>query len=1308
MIDILRNIGGVEQVVCRVAHDNATVIGEIMAREEVNIDVVVDAPLNLAVGDYVRVDDTVYTLNRETSFDKKSEVEYRYDLLFESPLYRLLDKLFVHPITGLSTFTISRTLAEWLKLVVDCINEIDPGWTVAVDIPQIEPKNLPFDSTSCREALNRFVSEFGVEFFLVRKEIHFVNRIENETDLVFEQGKGKGLYTISQEPVDNENTITRILAYGGSQNVAPGEGDAKGRLCLPEKYLENFSEYSKIVEKEVEFKDIFPKFSGSADSVSGEFNRIITCSTIDFDIAAQAIGGTPVKINILTGDLMGESFEFGWKNEIKEITLIRREDETALPGQDGKKPLIPSESRSVKAGDSFNFTDLNMPTSYKENAVIWLRRKATEWLAYYSRSRVKFTLEVDHRYLRGKHVLKAGDLVTIKIPETGINKLLRITSIERNLKTGKMNCTVSNYLDEKWKKKIEGAISDLKSTVGGGNAGGGGSTFEIIKLNDLAVPSDKNVFSSLRTLAEIKLNIQELDNRFLRKDVDDTAHGNILFDKRIGSSVFLDGYDGKGWSITQKGAAMLDSTRVRADIYIGGKFGSPSFASGFMGWGVEIDIPTATGTFDFLTARKSMKVYELVYSQIYGLGGSVIVSDLNKILYVETCQGFYRCYMDSMDGTMRMNLRKDDIVRMQRSLGINIRYFYGEVLDVTPDYFDLKVTDGEDYPQLGDVVFRFGNKTDKNRQGIIYLTSSDDNAPYLDILDGITDSSMFEKVKVRIGNVAGIRTKSGIQLEGYRIYAQGAVFEDTDIYLEDGTTVAQQFIIMNGKFESTIEGIRNDMSIESGNILRNSSFGSNLNYWKSTNSISFINIGSSFLWIDGSFYSDKRSVADIYRDGNKNVLRILGTTIVQSNDIFDSKKEGTYSFSFYYKVLRDGTLSAGFSGKKLFATESLKVSDKYQKMYKVAQWDGTGDFSISFTGEILIYGVSLFNDALADAQIKLQTQIDQTAEYIKLLAKKEYVDAETGKIYIRYNASLTVMAEEIAARVTKIDFDTATGTIREEISSQISVQAGRITAISTDVNNVKRTIDTSGWINTTQGNTLFASKTLEDGNKIISYINQSATSTIISSNRINLYGAVTFSMLHGTLQNTVNGKVDANTLGDLAYMSVISKGLLNSSLQSEINGAMQQQTYISGGLIKASMIDVDNLYAKKLAAKEGTVGAFAIDISGALSSFDNNSDNHLFLRGPGLYTENKPLIDMTVNGSHIRLGESKTIVNGAPQDEYIFKITGEKYASIYKLTTGVLETGRLKIQGITSNTGESGEWKPLYINTSTKEVKYKY
>ena len=61
-----------------------------------------------------------------------------------------------------------------------------------------------------------------------------------------------------------------------------------------------------------------------------------------------------------------------------------------------------------------------------------------------------------------------------------------------------------------------------------------------------------------------------LDERYLRKDIDDTAHGNILFDKKIGSSIFIDGWEGKGWEIQSTGAAILDSLRVRSDIYVGG------------------------------------------------------------------------------------------------------------------------------------------------------------------------------------------------------------------------------------------------------------------------------------------------------------------------------------------------------------------------------------------------------------------------------------------------------------------------------------------------------------------------------------------------------------------------------------------------------------------------------------------------------------------------------------------------------------------------------------------------------------------
>ena len=140
---------------------------------------------------------------------------------------------------------------------------------------------------------------------------------------------------------------------------------------------------------------------------------------------------------------------------------------------------------------------------------------------------------------------------------------------------------------------------DIHLTAGDADALKRLSTLEIIESGQLGeiYPTDKNIYSALSTDIRIaeELNdfLVDIDDMYLRKDIDDRAHGVITFDKKIGSTVYLDGYEGRGWEITNPGAVMIDSARVRSDIFIGGKFGSPSFASGFTGWGVEIDIPTA-------------------------------------------------------------------------------------------------------------------------------------------------------------------------------------------------------------------------------------------------------------------------------------------------------------------------------------------------------------------------------------------------------------------------------------------------------------------------------------------------------------------------------------------------------------------------------------------------------------------------------------------------------------------------------------------------------------------------------------------
>lgn len=642
------------------------------------------------------------------------------------------------------------------------------------------------------------------------------------------------------------------------------------------------------------------------------------------------------------------------------------------------------------------------------------------------------------------------------------------------------------------------------------SGGGGDSSIKIIKTKDSTIPSDENIFSSLRTLNELDNLLLEATEMFLRKDINDIARGEILFEKKIGSSIFIKGFDGKGWEIKNNGAVIFESADIRSDIFIGNKFGSPTFAPGFAGWGVEIDVPTATGTFDNIFIRKNFSAYTITYSQIFGIGGSQIISDLNKIARVERMPDRWRCYMDDMEGLMLMNLRVGDGARIQSRTGtLSIKYLFGRVINIASDYFDIRypALEGTGEPEAGDFVMRWGNNVDTTRQGLIYSTTSDQGAPFTAVYDGIVDISTQDKLKVQFGNIAGLRLKNGRQLSGYGAYLNSIFIENSQIFLGNGDTIEQNFAVMNGRFESEISGLKNDMSVEPGNILVNSSFGRDTNYWTLANTVHFIQTDAGYLWMDGSFYVDKEKVADIYKDGSRNVLRVRNTYIKQLNSVLSGeKKEGIYSFAFYYKVLREGKLSAGFLGSDLYVEEDLTVSDSYQKVAKVATWDGTGDFLLQFTGEILIYGVSLFNDALADAQIYLQTQINQNREAIELRATKEYVNNETGEIYNKYDAAFEVTNTNISSVVTQF----------------------------------------------------------QNGENLISYINQTASDATINAKHINLQGAVTISAFENSLKGTVEG-------------------------------AMQEKTYIDGGKIITKYIDVDNLYCTSLAAVRGSIAKFKID-----------------------------------------------------------------------------------------------------------------
>lgn len=103
----------------------------------------------------------------------------------------------------------------------------------------------------------------------------------------------------------------------------------------------------------------------------------------------------------------------------------------------------------------------------------------------------------------------------------------------------------------------------------------------------------------------------------------------------------------------------------------------------------------------------------------------------------------------------------------------------GEVMSLDAEgEASVRIESGEDYlNDFGDGIefVRIGSSTNSTRRGSIYMTSDDTHAPYLDVIDGITqysDLGATATIKARLGNLAGITDPTFGALTGYGLYTQ--------------------------------------------------------------------------------------------------------------------------------------------------------------------------------------------------------------------------------------------------------------------------------------------------------------------------------------------------------------------------------------------------------------------------------------------------------------------------------------------------------------------------------------------------------
>jgi len=408
--------------------------------------------------------------------------------------------------------------------------------------------------------------------------------------------------------------------------------------------------------------------------------------------------------------------------------------------------------------------------------------------------------------------------------------------------------------------------------------------------------------------------------------------------------------------------------------------GKSNFSSGFAGSGWRIDeiSSLAAAEFDSLTVRGTMRVYELLINQIRATNGSLFVSSVAKVeSHTITGTGSLQTGSIVFEDPSNNNLCPfiaNDVIMMQRVQLDNttvIKKLVYKVMSVNGKTIVVEGTteydNEEQLPSKGDDFVRIYNSTNTNRQGIIYLTSDDSNAPFMDIKDEITTLAKFnsfDTLKVRLGKLSGITTNNFGNLSGYGLYTSriyldrptGSGLSNAIKLYADETNAKLEFINGAGKSIFDFDTALAVAKIAGWNITSSSIYSDNIYLVSGTTPYIYMGAKNTYastasgIWIgnDGGTY--KANIGN-----NTSYIKVDTSVggdveIKSDNVILSSSAFVLDSVSQYFK-LGDGTVNTT-TGVGIFLS-------------------GSGDFKIGSTTKYIKYiaSTSAFNITSDDINI---------------------------------------------------------------------------------------------------------------------------------------------------------------------------------------------------------------------------------------------------------------------------------------------------------------------------------------------------
>lgn len=1103
----------------------------------------------------------------------------------------------------------------FMDIVVRNIQDAGFGrYSFDIDESLTEMKLVEFDSTNIIDALSKIAEAWETEWWVTDRVIH-IGKCEFGSPVSLTDGDE--LSSIEREDGQDTTYLTRAYVFGSTRNLPKNyrknedgtivvEGVVETRLKLPAgvPYIdawENMKE-EDIVEGVIVLDDIYPRNIGTiskittkqyTDKIENEDGTTTYENWNAFRFSDNSmptfkkeyvLADQELHIIFQTGKLAGMDFAVTFNPDALSETeagaqvfeIVRNEDYGVA---------LPTDTFKPEVGDTYILYGYDTKYVYDNlvsKAEQELYDKAIEKVADASKDKSVYTCQTN--MLRcagykpnsiGKMIHATADEIDLEIGQSVMLKsdnfdngyrLSRVRGFEKRL-DNKFNCSYNIGESSAYSRsadlqeQVDALTYQSKQFV---NVYG--NSVYIVKRYDTTAPSDTNVPSFKRAQYE-----------FLQRNVPNRATKKISFDEGVEIGNFTQGE--QGGMIDGQANAELLSMIVRKLI------SSAHYTSGFNGEGYRLWIDKdglSNLELDKLTVRQIMTVFELIIDRIRAVGGQIVVSAANgKIKAVEDAGEAYKITFEGDNYFQAHDLMRCQVFKNNEIRGywVEVAASYSDYIVVAKSEFSGTITIGDKTltitePKEGDEVVLVGNTANSKRQNLISISATEDGEPRIDVLDGVKAKNFNGALRARLGNLDGI-TDDWFPLDnqphGNGIYADN-VYLRGSFLLSTGEDIKTKFDIMEGKISSSIESVRKDFMQDKG-YLNNPTFGDGMSHWTAENATTFFFLGKKWIWANDNVLTKKGDGASLTTDDGRVVVRIKNKYICQkfadlralpeikTNE--DGKKEPTPVYlSFFYKVKKKGVLTIGFENinndgfidyEPLSYSQELDATATYQQLTVSGLWNATGDFKLSFTGEMFVYMFVLSTDRIESLTHTYRTLFEQSDRLVKISAavfdKDEKALSETGLmiqpegsgIYIKdANGKLAL----IGVGVEETDADGNTKTVIKLTADNIKLE-GLVTA--------------NGYF-----------KVLDDGS--IEAVNGKF------SGEINIYDKKGNGITVYDNDDIVRVNIQSDSIGDIAQMANDTFTYMSAYSSAETNQFNNTAKTSSIGTLNANItIDIDNI-----------------------------------------------------------------------------------------------------------------------------------